>query len=104
MSLGSNIRRLREAHGMNQEDLAKAVGVSPASISFWESDTKVPRMGAIEKMAKLFGVLKSEIIEGSLTDGRTLFNLYNRLNPEDKAQAESYIRFLVQKELKDNPK
>ena len=40
MSLGSNIRRLREAKGLTQDDLAKALHVSPASVSFWENDKK----------------------------------------------------------------
>ena len=104
MSLGSNIKRLREAKGLTQDDLAKALRVSPASVSFWENDKKVPRMGMIQRMADLFDVVKSEIIEGTLTDGRTLFTLYDRLNTENRLKAESYIRFLAQSELKGNPK
>ncbi len=104
MSLGSNIKRLREANGMTQEELAKVLGVSPASVSYWESDVKVPRMGAIQKMADRFGVLKSEIIEGPVADGRTFISLYERLSDASKERASSYLRFLAQSEMTENPK
>lgn len=104
MSIGGNIKRLREQRGMLQGDLAKALGVAESTVSYWESDTKVPRMGKIEAMAELFGVLKSEIIEGVIADGTTLFAIYNRLSEEDKEKASSFIRYLAQEEMQDNPK
>lgn len=103
MSIGYNIKRLREQEGLTQEELAKVLGVTAPTISYWESDKKIPRMGVLQRMADLFGVLKSEIIEGNLTDGRTLFALYSRMNDENKLKAESFIRFLAQEELKNNP-
>ena len=63
MSIGENIKRLREKNYLTQADLAEKLGVSPSAVSSWEIDAKIPRMGPIEKMASLFGVKKSEIIE-----------------------------------------
>lgn len=40
MSIGNNIRRIRESKGMRSADLAKAIGVSPPVVSQWENDPK----------------------------------------------------------------
>lgn len=63
MSIGKNIKRLREQHNLSQEELAKIAGVSDKAVSTWENDIKTPRMGAIQKIADHFGILKSDIIE-----------------------------------------
>jgi repressor LexA len=66
MSIGENIRRLRMARGMSQIELAEKLGVSNKTVSSWEAEVgaKVPRMGVIEKLAAVFGVNKSELIDG----------------------------------------
>lgn len=63
MSIGSNIKRLREMHGMNQAELAEIAGVTDKAVSTWEHDKKIPRMGAIQKIADYFKITKSDIIE-----------------------------------------
>ena len=63
MSIASNIRKLRLNHGLSQQELAIIAGVSDKAVSTWESGKKIPRMGAIQKMADHFGILKSDIIE-----------------------------------------
>lgn len=63
MSIGQNIRRLREAHGLSQAELAEIAGVTDKAVSTWENDLKTPRMGAIARMADYFGLRKSDIIE-----------------------------------------
>lgn len=51
-----NIRQLREAHGMTQEDLAKRVGVTPPAVSKWERGLSFPSVGKVALMAEIFGV------------------------------------------------
>lgn len=63
MSIGKNIKRLREQHNLSQEELAEIAGVTDKAVSTWENETKTPRMGAIQKIADHFGILKSDIIE-----------------------------------------
>lgn len=63
MSIGANIRNLRESHNLTQADLAEIAGVSNKAVSSWENDLKTPRMGAIQKIADYFGINKSQIIE-----------------------------------------
>ena len=63
MSIGANIKRLREARNITQKELGEAVGVSDKAVSTWELEVKEPRMGTIQKLADFFGVSKSDIIE-----------------------------------------
>lgn len=63
MSIGDNIKRLRNAHGLDQAEFGKIAGVSDKAVSSWENNNSVPRMGVIEKIATYFHIKKSEIIE-----------------------------------------
>ena len=63
MSIGSNIKQLRESHGLTQIQLGQIAGVTDKAVSTWESDTKIPRMGAIQKIADYFKLPKSAILD-----------------------------------------
>lgn len=68
MSIGKRIKELRIEKGLSQMELGKIAGVTDKAVSTWEQDIKVPRMGAIEKIATYFGVTKSYIIDGKLPE------------------------------------
>lgn len=63
MSIGSNIKQLRESHGLTQAQLGQIAGVTDKAVSTWESDVKVPRMGAVQKIADYFKLPKSAILD-----------------------------------------
>lgn len=63
MSIAENIKRIRLEHGLSQAELGKIAGVSDKAVSTWELGIKVPRMGAVEKMATYFGIAKSVILD-----------------------------------------
>lgn len=63
MGIEYNIRKLREEHGLTQEQLGEIAGVSDKAVSTWETGSNFPRMGAIQKMADYFGISKSALIE-----------------------------------------
>lgn len=64
MTIGENIKQLRERFGLTQTQLGEIAGVSDKAVSTWENGANIPRMGAIQKMADYFGIQKSAIIEG----------------------------------------
>lgn len=68
MSIGSNIRRIRVARDLTQEEFGKIAGVSAMAVSQWENDRAVPRMGAVQAIANHFGLNKGEIIDDEPTD------------------------------------
>ena len=69
MKIGLAIAKRREEIGLTQEELAKAVGVSKASISRWESgDISNMRRDRIQKLANALKVSPLELL-GEETDG-----------------------------------
>ena len=52
----TNIKQLREQHGMTQEELANRLGVKYPAVSKWERGMAYPSMNTVIKMAELFQV------------------------------------------------
>ncbi len=52
MSIGSNIRRLREKKGLTQERIAERLNVSFQAVSSWERDEYKPDLDNLVKIAK----------------------------------------------------
>jgi transcriptional regulator with XRE-family HTH domain len=97
MSIGANIKRLRERFGLTQLQLGEVAGVSDKAVSTWEKGVNVPRMGAIQKMADYFGVPKSEIIEDKENQPITedeldedIVSLLSDLTPSETAQVVAF--------------
>lgn len=57
--IGQKIRELRKHHhgkGVDQEDVAKAVGTTANTVSRWESATYKPSLKDLEKLSRYFEV------------------------------------------------
>lgn len=101
MSIGKNIKRLRESKDMTQAELGKIAGVTDKAVSTWENGSADPRMGAIQKIADYFGVKKSDIIDddssssSELSDAdRELLDLFHGLNVLGRDKLIEYARDL----------
>lgn len=55
-TLGEKIKELRMQKMYSQGELAKELGVSPAMISYIESDEKTPSLLLLKRLAKLLEV------------------------------------------------
>lgn len=62
MSISRNIKALRLKAGMTQSELAERIGVTRATVTQWEREWSQPRMGAISKLADVFGVTVSDMV------------------------------------------
>ena len=62
MGLADNIKRLRTNADLTQAKLAEMVGVTRATVTQWETGRSQPRMGAIEKLAEVFGVSLAALV------------------------------------------
>lgn len=56
MKIGQKIVKLRTELGLNQRQLAEALGVSAASLNEWESDKIFPSKRNLEKLQNFFRV------------------------------------------------
>lgn len=109
MSIGERLRELRTSRDMSQLELAKALGVSDKAISAWEKDTRIPRMGAIQKIADFFNIQKSYLIEEEVSEHlcsydfkeQTLFNpLIDTLLQLFKSKEKTTHTKFVDKQIK----
>ena len=73
---GAVIKKLREAKGMTQLELAEATGVSDKAVSKWETAKGLPDITLIEPLAKALGVSVMEIMSGeTVTNKNTSSNI-----------------------------
>lgn len=77
LSLGDRLARAREAAGLGQEDLARALNVSRATISNYENDVrgKVP-FDVVCDWARATGVPLAFFADATLGDGETTNGWY----------------------------
>lgn len=61
---GATIKRLREAKGITQAQLAEQVGVSGQAVSKWETAKGLPDITLIEPLAKALSVSVMELMSG----------------------------------------
>ena len=77
MSIGKNIRRLREDRRMTQERLAEYMDVSFQAISAWERDEYKPDTDNLIRLAATFNVSVSAIVEEKDRVFKTKEAIYN---------------------------
>jgi len=95
-----NLKRLRVAKNMTQEQAAEALGVSTQTVSRWECNTTLPDVMILPKIAKLYCVTIDDLYkEASVAydnyAGRLLGAFEASHKPEDFMQAEMEYRKLL---------
>ena len=60
----ANVRQLRTAAGLSQEDLAGRTGLHPTEISRLERGVRNPRLATIVRLARGLGVGAEQLVAG----------------------------------------
>ncbi|GAH96395.1 unnamed protein product [marine sediment metagenome] len=71
MSVGKEIRKRRQILKISQQELAKAIGVTPQHISAMEQDKRAPSLSSLARLAEELGVTVDYLVvgkEGVITD------------------------------------
>lgn len=63
MNIGLNIKNLRLAKGMTQEELAEYTGVSSRAVSRWENGITYPDISLLPILANIFEVTVDELLD-----------------------------------------
>lgn len=63
MSIGKNIKRLRQNRGITQEQLAGELHLSGQAVSKWENETTLPDITLLPLLAEYFGVTIDELLD-----------------------------------------
>ena len=77
MSLGENIKRIREERKQTQEQIAEALGVTFQAVSSWERDEYKPDTEKLIKLAGIFDVSVSSLVEEKSNLFKTKDAIYN---------------------------
>ncbi|MBR4429961.1 MAG: helix-turn-helix domain-containing protein [Clostridiales bacterium] len=77
MSLGTNIKQLREERGLTQEQIADNIGITFQAVSSWERDEYKPDTEKLIKLAELFDVSVSALVEEKQSVFATKKAIYN---------------------------
>lgn len=69
-ALSEHIRSLRKAHGLTQEQLAEALGVTAGAIYKWESRLSLPELPMLVQLADFFDTSVDALIGYTIKDNR----------------------------------
>ena len=77
MSIGENIKKIREAKGWSQYELAEKIGVTFQAISSWERDEYMPEMKKFPDLIKALEVPPTFILKDTEVTYETKDAIYN---------------------------
>ena len=101
--IGKQIRDLRKAKGMTQEQLAEAVGVSFQAVSKWENNIALPDITLVPKLAQLFGVSIDELFDYSSAEIEKEIDLICTRSYEYRETDPQKGRKIIEKGLEKYP-
>ena len=55
LTIGQQLRELRQAAGLTRKEFADEIGTSESVIASWENDTRLPSSGDLKKVARVMG-------------------------------------------------
>jgi SOS-response transcriptional repressor LexA len=64
-TIGSRIAAAREAKGLNQSELARALGITPQAVQKWENDGSTPRGTRMRELADVLGAKVEQLLFGN---------------------------------------
>lgn len=106
MTIGQKIKQLRENLGISQPELAKKIGVSKGTISFWENDINEPKASYIISLAKYFNVsadfllgINKEINNKERIQKPEILAIYNTLTRPHKNMLLGFAKELLKTDI-----
>lgn len=88
--LGKRIKELRTKYGLTQTELANQVGVSTATITAYECDSRQPSYDVLIKMASVFKVTIDSLL---LNRSRSVIDVSD-LTPEQIVRVQGLVDYL----------
>ncbi len=68
MTIGTNIKQLRQQKNLTQDQVAEKLGVSYQAVSKWENNANTPDIALLPQIANLFGVTIDALFSDSMAD------------------------------------
>lgn len=67
MTVGEKIYTLRVKQNLSQKAFAEKIGASQASVNYWESGKRQPKLGQLQKIADFFEITLDSLLSSSNT-------------------------------------
>jgi len=104
--IGDRIRSNREALGWTQEKLAAELGVTPNTVSRWETATYRPSALDLDSLARILGIdiwaFFPSSVEAPTEEQKALLSATGDLPPDDIEELKRYASFIrARKALKE---
>lgn len=64
--IGILISKIRKNKNLTQQELANQLGVSPKTISKWETGNGLPDISMLKRISKIFNITIEELLDGNL--------------------------------------
>ena len=61
MTFSENLRLLRKAHGLKQQELADQLGISLRAYQYYERNEREPQLSVLVRIADYFGISLDEL-------------------------------------------
>lgn len=65
--IAKNIKKAREAAGLNQSELARLLDISPQAVQKWEAGETLPRGRRMEQLCRVLNVSVGELMDGNVS-------------------------------------
>lgn len=92
MSIGQQVKSLRQQHGLSQAELGAIAGVTDKAVSTWETGQKEPRRATLEKLEEYFHLPPGYFTGHAADDQAIKFALFGDTEV-DEAVYEEVKRF-----------
>lgn len=101
-TIASRLRELREARGLTQSELARAVGMTPQAINLLESGTsKAPNPANLFALADALKVSARELVFGPQQEkpdpDRALAHIINTMAEEPRQEVLDFIQYKIER-------
>lgn len=111
MSVGANVKVLREQRGLTQKGLARLANMTQPQVSRLEQGgIQHSRLPLVKRLAEALGVSVASVLgergkstaTAASTDPtmREIARRWDKLNPSAKAQVRDYVQFLMAQEVR----
>jgi transcriptional regulator with XRE-family HTH domain len=94
-TIGQYVKARREELGVNQEELAKRIGVTPTTISLYESGKRKPDLDTLKQIATVLKTSLAFLLDIEVPkQGLDIALRANNLDNEEIDQVKHYIQLL----------
>jgi transcriptional regulator with XRE-family HTH domain len=106
-TLGQRIAHFRKKAGISQKDLAAAVGIKPAALSYYEKDKREPCVEIIKNLSKALNITGDTLLGFDSSpqnrDQYTLLHTFRSMNDIGQKRALENISDLAEVPKYANP-